>query len=56
MAKKLPGLGKGLDSIFLDNDISDDFSENNNKTMLRISMIDPKPGQPRKNFDTEALA
>ena len=56
MAKKTPGLGKGLDSIFLDNDISDDLSENSNKTMLRISMIDPKPGQPRKNFDTEALA
>ncbi|MBR6795605.1 MAG: ParB/RepB/Spo0J family partition protein [Clostridia bacterium] len=50
------GLGKGLDSIFLDNDISDDLSESSNKTMLRISMIDPKPGQPRKNFDTEALA
>ena len=56
MAKKMLGLGKGLDSIFLDNDISDDLSENSNKTMLRISMIDPKPGQPRKNFDTEALA
>ena len=56
MAKKLPGLGKGLDSIFLDNDISEDFAENNQKTMLRISMIDPKPGQPRKNFDTEALS
>lgn len=56
MAKKMLGLGKGLDSIFLDNDISDDLSESSNKTMLRISMIDPKPGQPRKNFDTEALA
>lgn len=56
MAKKMPGLGKGLDSIFLDNDISEDLSKNNSKTMLRISMIDPKPGQPRKNFDTEALA
>ena len=56
MTKKPLGLGKGLDSIFLDNDISDDFSENTAKKNIRISMIDPKPGQPRQNFDTEALA
>ena len=55
MAKKMPGLGKGLDSIFLDNDITEESTEQS-KTILRISMIDPKPGQPRKNFDTEALS
>ena len=53
--KKMPGLGKGLDSIFLENDI-DDSETMRDKQMLRVSMIDPKPGQPRKNFDTEALS
>ncbi len=54
MAKRTPGLGKGLGSIFLDNDIEE--MEKQEKSQLRISMIDPKPGQPRKNFDTDALA
>ncbi len=53
--KKASGLGKGLDSIFLDNDI-DDVEKEERKQQIRISMIEPKAGQPRKNFDTEALA
>ena len=52
MAKKT-GLGRGLDSLFLDNTIEE------SKTtieFLKISLIDPKSNQPRKNFDTEALS
>ncbi len=52
--RNLSALGKGLDSIFIDNDIEE--SAQNEKQVLRVSMIDPKPGQPRKNFDTDALA
>ena len=53
--KKASGLGKGLDSIFLENDI-DDVEREERKQLIRLSMIEPKAGQPRKNFDTEALA
>ena len=54
--KKNSGLGRGLDAIFLDNSI-DTGSRNkeNTITIVSISMIDPKPDQPRKNFNEEAL-
>lgn len=53
MAKaKNSGLGRGLDSIFLDNSIEETGS---GVTMLRLSEIEPNPDQPRKDFDTEAL-
>ena len=46
------GLGRGLDSIFLDNTTP----ENGGGTSLvRISQIEPRRDQPRKNFDLEAL-
>ena len=46
------GLGKGLDAIFEDN-----FqTSSKNTTMLRISDIEPRANQPRKFFDSEALA
>jgi len=45
------GLGRGLDAIFLDNTAE----ETGANTMLRVSEIEPRPGQPRKNFDQEAL-
>ena len=48
------GLGRGLDAIFDDNAF-DEESGDGVKT-LRISMIDPKADQPRKNFEPEALA
>ena len=48
------GLGRGLDAIFDDNAF-DEKSGDGVKT-LRISMIDPKADQPRKNFEPEALA
>ncbi len=47
------GLGRGLDAIFDDNSVD---SSKNEGTRLRISMIDPKKDQPRRNFDREALA
>ncbi|MBE6570340.1 MAG: ParB/RepB/Spo0J family partition protein [Ruminococcaceae bacterium] len=49
------GLGKGLDLIFEDNSLSDETKESGVRT-LRISAIDPKSDQPRKNFDAESLA
>ena len=45
------GLGKGLDAIFMENDIQD---SNDIKT-LRISQIEPNKKQPRNDFDEEAL-
>ncbi len=53
MAKK-SGLGRGIDSIFLDNDFQEEAK--GGKTTLRLSQIDPTIGQPRKHFDQEALA
>ena len=51
MAKK-QSLGRGLESLFLDNDEPDTGSV----SMLRVSDIEPNPLQPRKTFDNEALA
>lgn len=52
MAKKLGGLGKGLDAIFLENE-----SENRDSTvMLKIADVEPNREQPRTEFDEEALA
>lgn len=51
MAKK-NSLGRGLDSLFLENDETDKSSI----SMLRVSEIEPNPTQPRKKFDNEALA
>ena len=54
MAAKKSGLGRGLDSLFLDT-----FEDENRKggvQEIKISLIDPKSGQPRKVFDSEALA
>ena len=54
MSAKKSGLGRGIDSIFLDNEFENN-TEAGVKT-LRISQIDPTAGQPRKSFDQEALA
>ena len=52
MAKKLGGLGKGLDAIFMENE-----SEDKNSTVtLKISEIEPNREQPRKEFEESALA
>ncbi|MBQ7354974.1 MAG: ParB/RepB/Spo0J family partition protein [Clostridia bacterium] len=52
MAKQ-SGLGRGLSSIFYD-----DAEVENNADVhkLRISELQPRAGQPRKNFDSEALS
>ena len=58
MAKKLAGFGKGgLDSIFADNYIENVAAKAtvDGPQTLRVSEIEPKPDQPRKHFDEEAL-
>lgn len=52
MAKKLGGLGKGLNAIFIENDSED----NNGSVALKISEIEPNRSQPRKEFDEKALS
>ena len=52
MAKKLGGLGKGLNAIFIENDSED----NNGSLTLKISEIEPNRSQPRKEFDEKALS
>ncbi len=54
MAAKKGGLGKGFDSLFLDNS-SDALSEGGS-VMLPIGDIEPDKGQPRTKFSEEALA
>ena len=51
-AKNKSGLGRGLDSIFLDNTTPESSSGG---TLVRISQIEPRKDQPRKNFELEAL-
>ncbi len=51
MASKMkPGLGKGLDSIFIDN-----TAPSGGNGLVRLSEIQPRKDQPRKNFDLESL-
>lgn len=53
MGKK-SGLGRGLDTIFSENEITE--SASGDVTRLRIAQIEPRADQPRRNFDTEALS
>lgn len=53
MAKKLSGLGRGLDSLFADNSVEEINSFVNK---LRIMEIEPNHNQPRKDFDEKALS
>lgn len=53
MAKKLGGLGRGLDSLFADNSVDEINPSVNN---LRIMEIEPNHDQPRKDFDEKALS
>lgn len=54
--KKNSGLGRGLDAIFLDNSLTDDAPTGEGMVIgLKLSLIDPRADQPRKNFDEEAL-
>ena len=52
MAKKLGGLGKGLNAIFIEND----NEENGGAVKLKIAEIEPNRSQPRKEFDEAALS
>lgn len=52
MAKK-GGLGRGMDSLFLDNAAADNSSS---AVMLSINEIEPNREQPRKVFDEKALS
>lgn len=61
MAKsKKSGLGRGLDAIFLDNtadiDVNNTLPSTENISFLRVTELEPRPDQPRKTFDNEALA
>lgn len=52
MSKKFGGLGKGLDTIFAENETED----SNSSVMLKISEIEPNRSQHRKDFDENALS
>ena len=52
MSKKFGGLGKGLDTIFAENETED----SNSSVMLKISEIEPNRPQPRKDFDENSLS
>ena len=60
MAKqKRSGLGRGLDAIFLDNTAEINLNgtpSSENVSFLRVTELEPRPDQPRKSFDHEALA
>ncbi len=52
MAKKIGGLGRGLDSLMIDSG-----SEDGNKAVtLRLLDVSPNPDQPRREFADEALS
>ena len=51
---KFSGLGKGIDAIFLENTITDDANPGIIK--IKLSNIEAKANQPRKNFDEASLA
>lgn len=53
MAKKLSGLGRGLDSLFADNSVEE---INSSVNKLRTMEIEPNHNQPRKDFDEKALS
>lgn len=54
--KKNSGLGRGLDAIFLENTLEKEAESRENQiNLLKISLVDPKGDQPRKNFDKDAL-
>ncbi len=52
MAKKPSGLGQGLDNLFLDNSVE----SQNTVTTIRVANIEARAEQPRKSFESEALA
>ncbi len=53
MASKRNGLGRGLESLFVDNSVSE---INASANTLKIMEIEPNHDQPRKIFDEKALS
>ncbi len=55
MARKR-GLGQGLTSL-IPNDMEEKIALENNKDIMKvkITLVEPNPGQPRKQFDEDAL-
>ncbi len=51
MAQKLGGLGKGLDMIFMENNIESE----NAPILLKLEEIEPNLNQPRTEFNSEKL-
>lgn len=51
LAKKMSGLGKGLDMIFMENNPESE----NVPIILNITEIEPNQNQPRTDFDDESL-
>ena len=54
MAQKKSGIGRGLDALFLET--FEDEKRVGGVEKLKTALIDPKSGQPRKNFDSDALS
>ena len=52
--KKKSGLGRGFDSLFLDN--AADSAPDGGAVTLKLGEIEPDRGQPRKTFDPAAMA
>mgnify|MGYP001069570486 FL=1 len=52
MSKKFGGLGKGLDTIFAENETED----SNSSVLLKLSEPEPNRSQPRKDFDENSLS
>ncbi len=51
--KKPQGQWRGLDTLFLENSVEDE--PKSHRTTLRIGLIEPKIGQPRKVFEAQPL-
>ena len=51
------GLGQGLDALFVQTAIPEEQSpeQSDGVTMIKVSLIEPRRDQPRKNFDREQL-
>lgn len=52
MSAKRNGLGRGLDAIFMDNDLGSGADP----VKINISEIEPNREQPRKNFSSESIS
>lgn len=54
MAQRKSGIGRGLDALFLETFEEEKLPGGVGK--IKTSLIDPKSGQPRKTFDSDALS